>query len=527
METIFLYGPPGAGKSTLGRLLAERLNVAFTDLDDVIVARAGRSIPQIFADEGEAAFRLHELKALRAVAGQWRDGSPGPVQIPGQVVALGGGALLAPAARQAAESAGVVVCLQAQPATLLARLQADGETRPLLQGDAAERLMALLEARAAHYQSFPRQVDTSQLDVEQACWQAQVQAGRFHVRGMGQGYDVVVRPGVLAETGRMLSARGLKGPLVVVSDENVAPRYAGDLIESLRAAGYTASQVVIPPGEAAKTIDTIQLLWAAFVEARLERSSTVLALGGGVVGDMTGFAAATFLRGINWVNLPTTLLSMVDSSLGGKTGIDLPQGKNLVGAFYPPRLVLADPAVLGSLPESELRNGLAETVKHGVIADPDLFARCGRDWAALTADLDAVARQGMAVKVKVIEVDPYEQGLRQALNLGHTVGHGVELASDFQLSHGQAVAIGMVVETRLAEACGVAAPGLSAQIVSLLEGLGLPVAIPPGLDPQRILAAMNMDKKRAAGKQRFALPEAIGAVRVGVEIEDWQQRIFL
>jgi 3-dehydroquinate synthase len=267
-------------------------------------------------------------------------------------------------------------------------------------------------------------------------------------------------------------------------------------------------------------------MWAAFVEARLERSSTVVALGGGVVGDMTGFAAATFLRGINWVNVPTTLLAMVDSSLGGKTGIDLAQGKNLVGAFYPPRLVLADPTLLRSLPDSELRSGLAETIKHGVIDDPALFARCGQGWPALTANLDAVARQGMAVKVKVIEVDPYERGIRQALNLGHTVGHGVELASAFRLSHGEAVAIGMVVEARLAEACGVAEAGLAEELAVMLQSVGLPVSIPPELDRERIVAAMQMDKKRAAGKQRFALPERIGAVRVGVEVEDWQTLIF-
>jgi len=314
--------------------------------------------------------------------------------------------------------------------------------------------------------------------------------------------------------------------VVVVADENVAPLYAGRALVALQAAGYAASQVTIPAGEAAKTIETIGGLWAGFVQARLERSSTVVALGGGVTGDMTGFAAATFLRGIQWVNVATTLLAMVDSSLGGKTGIDLPQGKNLVGAFYPPRLVLADPQVLASLPEEELRSGLAETIKHGIIADPDLFARCEQGWAPLVADLDAVARQGMAVKVKVIEVDPYERGVRQALNLGHTLGHGGELASDFHLSHGQSVAIGMVVEARLAEEEGLAEPGLADRIAALLAQVGLPIASPAGLDQERIVNAMQMDKKRAAGKQRFALPERIGAVRVGVEIDDWQQRIF-
>ena len=443
------------------------------------------------------------------------------------MVALGGGALLTDEARQVAQAAGVVLCLQAQPEKLLARLRADGAARPLLEGDAPGRLQALLADRAALYNSFPRQVDTSLLDVESACWQAQVQVGRFHVRGMGAGYDVVVRPGGLADLGQMLMARGLHGPLVIIADDNVAPLYAGQVSAGLQSAGFMVSQIVIPAGEAAKTIDTIQALWTGFAAARLERGSTVIALGGGVVGDMTGFAAATFLRGINWVNVPTTLLAMVDSSLGGKTGIDLPQGKNLVGAFHPPQLVLADPNLLASLPADELRSGLAETVKHGVIADPYLFARCEQGLAVLTTDLDAVVRQGMAVKVKVIEVDPYEQGLRQALNLGHTVGHGVELASDFRLSHGQSVAIGMVVECRLAETSGLAETGLTARIAAVLQSLGLPVSIPPSLDPERIVSAMQMDKKRAAGQQRFALPERIGAVRVGVTIEDWQRQMFV
>lgn len=516
METIFLYGPPGAGKSTVGKYLADQLETAFLDLDTLIVEQAGRDIPRIFAEEGEEGFRRRELHALQTAAA---------AQPAGRVVALGGGALLADDARRAAEAAGVVLCLRADPETLLARLQDEAKTRPLLQGDAGARLRALLAARAGHYDSFGLQLDTTGLDIASACWKAQVLAGRFRVRGMGRGYDVVARPGLLGAVGSMMAARGLRGPVVLVTDENVGPLYERAVSESLAGAGFAVSCVVIPAGEAAKTIRTIENIWAAMVEARLERSSTVVALGGGVVGDMTGFAAATFLRGIRWVNIPTTLLAMVDSSLGGKTGIDLPQGKNLVGAFHPPSLVAADALVLQSLPAKELRGGLAETLKHGVIADPDLFARCSRGWDSLLADLPAVVRQGMAVKVRVIEEDPYEKGARQALNFGHTVGHGVELASDFQLSHGEAVAIGMAVETRMAEACGVAQPGLAAEIEAVLRGLELPERIPAGLDSERIFQAMQMDKKRSGGQQRFALPERIGAVRVGVVVEGWQQWI--
>jgi len=249
-------------------------------------------------------------------------------------------------------------------------------------------------------------------------------------------------------------------------------------------------------------------------------------LGGGVVGDLTGFAASAFLRGVAWVNLPTTLLAMVDSSLGGKTGVDLPQAKNLVGAFYPPRLVLADPSALHSLPDRELRGGLAEVIKHGVIGDEALFALCANGWQAVKENFDAIIRQGMAVKLKVIDEDPYERGLRQALNLGHTVGHGVELASDFRLSHGEAVSIGTVAEARLAESEGLAEEGLAAQIAAVLAGIGLPVATPADLSFERIIRAMQHDKKRAGGIVRFALPARVGEVRVGVIIEDWQKQVL-
>ncbi|OQY30916.1 MAG: 3-dehydroquinate synthase [Anaerolineaceae bacterium 4572_5.2] len=273
-------------------------------------------------------------------------------------------------------------------------------------------------------------------------------------------------------------------------------------------------------------MDSVQELWNAFLEAKIERGSTVVALGGGVVGDLAGFAAATFLRGVNWVNVPTSLLAMVDSSLGGKTGADLPQGKNLVGAFHAPRLVLVDPETLSTLPEVELRNGLAEVIKHGVIGAPELF----RDLTDLTGfqnlsglsglDWTEIVRRAMAVKIKIIEEDPYEQGLRQSLNFGHTIGHAVELASDFTLRHGEAVAIGMVAEARLAEEMGVAKSGLEKKITSTLRGLGLPTEIPPGLDEKRIQHALQRDKKKSGGVVRFALPVRVGEVRVGVEVRN-------
>jgi 3-dehydroquinate synthase len=253
--------------------------------------------------------------------------------------------------------------------------------------------------------------------------------------------------------------------------------------------------------------------------AGLDRKSTVVALGGGAIGDLAGFAASTFMRGVNWVVVPTTLLAMVDASLGGKTGFDLPEGKNLIGSFYPPKLVVADPRLLDTLPEAELISGLAEVVKHGIISDPELFLLCtrGLDW--VKKNREEVVKRAVAVKIKIIEEDPYERGFRAVLNLGHTVGHAVELVSGFRLRHGEAVSIGMVAEARLAERLTVAGKGLTEAIRAPLSQLGLPVRIPKNLSQQEIIRAMKVDKKKSNGVVRFALPVEIGKVEL-VEVRD-------
>jgi 3-dehydroquinate synthase len=302
--------------------------------------------------------------------------------------------------------------------------------------------------------------------------------------------------------------------------------YTQQLSAALQKSGISTHVIQIPPGEQHKHMATITALWDGFLEAGLERGSTVLALGGGVVGDLAGFAASTFLRGVNWVTIPTTLLAMVDASLGGKTGADLPQGKNLVGAFHSPRLVLADPETLSTLPEVELCSGLAEVVKHGVIADPVLFDLCAQGWGRIISDWSAVVRRGMAVKVKIIQADPYEKGLREALNLGHTIGHAVEKASGYNIRHGEAVSIGMVAEARLSEHIGMAGSGLVETLSATLEGLNLPTHVPSGLARKDILRAMTFDKKRAGGKIRFSLPVSIGDVRTGVEVEDLEEVLW-
>jgi 3-dehydroquinate synthase len=260
-------------------------------------------------------------------------------------------------------------------------------------------------------------------------------------------------------------------------------------------------------------------LWKSFLENGLDRKSTVIALGGGVVSDMAGFAAATYMRGINWICVPTTLLSMVDASVGGKTGFDLPEGKNLIGAFYPPKLVLADPSLLLTLSERELRSGMAEAVKHGIISDPELFAICNRGMDWVKDNLEEVVKRAIAVKIKVIEEDPYEKGIRAALNLGHTVGHAVELVSRFELRHGEAIAIGMAVEAAYAARVGLSTQGLVDAVQDSLSALDLPIAIPKEMPREEIIRAMRVDKKKNAKVIRFALPVEIGRVEL-VDVTD-------
>jgi 3-dehydroquinate synthase len=343
---------------------------------------------------------------------------------------------------------------------------------------------------------------------ERNAHQVQIALGRHHLSAMGE-YDVIV--GQVSN----LTNFPMQNP-IIVTDENVT-KFHLDKIK--QAVGSDAKEIIIPAGEEHKNLESISFLWKSFLEAGLDRKSTVIALGGGVVGDMAGFAASTYMRGVNWIAVPTTLLSMVDASLGGKTGFDLPEGKNLIGAFYPPKLVLADPQLLKTLPEAELISGMAEVVKHGIISDPELFALCARGLDWVKDNLEEVVKHAMAVKIKVIEEDPYERGFRAALNLGHTVGHAVELVSRFELRHGEAVAIGLVAETKYSARVGLATVGLVDAVTESLKALGLPIQIPEDMPREKIIHAMRMDKKKNAKAIRFALPVEIGRVEL-VDVTD-------
>lgn len=526
---IFLYGPPLSGKSTVGRYLSDSLALPFLDLDQIIENKSGSSIPEIFAAQGEAGFRALERAELTHLLD--RDWG---------VIALGGGALLDPQNRALVEAAGPILSLSADEGDLLDRVQSSSGDRPLLIDEDGEertqtRLAALLSERAKHYRSIPHQIPVTNKSPQDIAWEIQVHLGAFHVSGMipqknklsrlstrphPLGYDVRVILDSLDSLGDALQVNDLAGPVAVVSDENVADIYLSRVQKSINQAGFTSHPIVFPAGETSKTISTLSNIWQEFITARLERGSTVVALGGGVVGDLAGFAASAYMRGISWVILPTSILAMVDASLGGKTGADLPQGKNLVGAFYAPNFVLVDPRTLDSLPLDEVRSGMAEAVKAGVIADPILFGLCSLGIPGLEGRWSEVVRRAMAVKIQVIEADPYEAGIRKALNFGHTIGHAVEKVSGFTMRHGEAVSIGMVVEARLAERMGLAEHGLADEIENTLSILDLPTHIPTNLNKDSVLDAILVDKKRKGDQARFALPVRVGEVEANIVVPD-------
>lgn len=520
MTHIYLYGPPGSGKSTIGRLVAERLKMPFVDLDATIEAQAALAIPAIFTQRGESAFRDLESTALRQTAG----GAPA-------VVALGGGALLRPENRELAERTGYVLCLEADYETLAGRIkEAPNGVRPLLTPDANDvaPLAKLLQTRIAHYASFSRRVTVTNAPATITATHVQSVLGLYQISGMGNDYRIITGDPLLETLPTHLKDLAGSRRTIIVGDTNTMPLYGARYAAHLRSHGIECAEATIPAGETTKDINTVQTLWSAFLAAGIERGSLVIAIGGGVVGDLTGFAAATWLRGVRWIGVPTTLLAMVDSSMGGKTGADLPNGKNLIGAFHPPALVLADTSALRTLPVCELRCGLAEVIKHAIIDDPTLLTdlqhftflkELGENECCPTLPpanwLNTFVARAMAVKVRIIQEDPFERGRRAALNLGHTIGHGIEKATAFRVRHGEAVAIGTVLEARVAELMGLAPNGLAAQIADHFYSVGLPTTLPPDIDLPAVLEAITLDKKRAHGQVLFALPTAIGEVRTG------------
>ncbi len=330
-------------------------------------------------------------------------------------------------------------------------------------------------------------------------------------------YSVVIQPQGLQHLGEKCRQLKLGEKIIVVSNPVIFEHYGTTVVESLDAAGFQVNTCILPAGEQYKNFDSLQKIYDAAIDQQLERSSTLLALGGGVIGDMTGFAASSWLRGINFIQVPTSLLAMVDASIGGKTGINHPRGKNLIGAFYQPRLVMIDPEVLQTLPEREFRAGMAEVIKYGIIWDAELLAMLEKTeqldtLAALDLQLvSEILRRSAQAKVDVVSQDEKEAGLRAILNYGHTIGHAVESLTGYKVvNHGEAVAIGMVAAGKLAVAAQMWSQADTDRQDAVIQKTGLPTQLPIGMEIDQIVAALFLDKKVQAGRVRFVLPTKIG-----------------
>lgn len=345
--------------------------------------------------------------------------------------------------------------------------------------------------------------------------------------GLGdRGYPIFIEDGIMLTVGADLARRKIAKRYAVIADDNVARLYGTTLMRSLSEAGIAAEMLTFPQGEASKNLQVFAELASRLAQRGIDRKDGLIALGGGVTGDLTGFLAASYLRGIPFVQVPTTLLAQVDSSVGGKTGVDIPEGKNLVGAFYQPKAVYIDTAVLTTLPQIELLGGLAEVIKYGVIRDFDFFVFLERHLDKILC-LDQGSIQEMIytccrIKAEVVAEDERESNLRRILNFGHTIGHAVEAASDFAIIHGLAVAIGMVAALRLAVACELCKKSDAGRVAALINAFGLPTEIPPDLDRERIKRYLLTDKKTVGGSVFYVLPTAIGRVVITNEVSDEQ-----
>ncbi|HET7700798.1 MAG TPA: 3-dehydroquinate synthase [Candidatus Limnocylindria bacterium] len=503
---IFLVGPPGIGKSTLAPVLATRLAASVFEIDRAVERRARKSNKDTIEQDGIERFRDLESRALHGL----------PATPAWCVVDTGGGTPLRTENRKRMRELGLIVGLRAPLARVTAGIAATMAKRPdqsLSPRDRARHALSDPERKAAY-----RDVDVT-FDVGGAspdetadaivAWLAASRGLRVDVGE--RRAPIVIRAGLLDVVGTYVAELGWTGRVALVTEPTAGARLAGRVRASLVGAGLDVTVVPAPTGEAAKTIGAVASLWHAFAEAGIGRDGGVVALGGGSIGDAAGFAAATYLRGVPVVQVPTTLLAMVDASIGGKTAIDIAAGKNLVGAFHSPAAVLVDPVALATLPRRQRSAGLAEVIKTAFLVDRESVAHVERAIpgvlaGALGPTLTAVTL-AVEVKASVVTADPLEHGLRALLNFGHTMGHAYEAASRYRVTHGEAVALGMVYACALAERLGLAPVALRADVERLLTKAGLPVR---GRIPPAAWTLLARDKKVRAGKVRWVLPRRIG-----------------
>lgn len=515
MRNIVLIGFMGTGKSEVGKLLAQRLGWTFIDTDRRVEAKERATIAQIFARRGEPYFREVESRVITDVAAR-RD----------TVIATGGGAVLRPENMMHLRRHGWIVSLIASADVLQQRLS-DAKNRPLLKGDVRGNVSRLLDQRRPLYRDADLLIDVAQAAPAKVVEAIITFLGKrerrvLAVRLDSRSYPIYVGDGILPLLPVDLAALKAGGKAALVSHRAVLRSAGSRLGTTLRAWGYDATTVEVPAGEESKGLTVVSHLLTRLARERFDRSSTIIALGGGVIGDLAGFVAATYMRGIRLIQIPTTLLAMVDSSIGGKTGVNHAGVKNLIGAFYQPSAVVADVRLLGTLPDRELRSGLAEVIKTAVIGDTVLFEYLERHLSAIlrrdTEPLIEVIARCAAFKARVVEADEREQGERRILNYGHTIGHAVEAASGLgRLTHGEAISIGMALEANIAQRLGSVDAVTVERQNGLLSRAGLPVA-PRGVNRRALWRALALDKKRFDGVLRAPLLVGIGEVRREQEV---------
>lgn len=545
VERIFLIGPTGCGKTTVGATVAELLGWSFIDIDEAIARTTGRSIPDIFASEGEPRFRELESAALQRAAGDAH-----------VVVATGGGVGERPENLERLHAAGWVVALDAAPETALRRLMLAarasgipiGQARPMLaSGVPLARLRTLYDRRQSWYTDADERIATDSVAAELVA--ARVIAGllmrdklpaagvtpqtRQVATANGGTYDAIVAWGGLKAIGEHLSSLRLPPRLHIIADATVAALYAPFLNESLRAAEFEPEILTVPSGEASKSREQLARIHDWLIDRRAERAEAVVAFGGGVIGDLAGFAAATYMRGVPVIQVPTSLLAQVDASIGGKVAIDHPRGKNLLGAFHQPRMVLADPAVLLTLPPRQRIEGWAEVIKHGVALDGAYFERLEREADDLFVlhppSVTDVVAGSVALKAGVVEGDERESegGRRHLLNYGHTIAHAIEAVAGYgSWLHGEAVAAGMVAEARLGARLGITPPEVVERQEEVLARFELPIDL-EGIPAQALLRAALWDKKVRGGKVRWVLPTGLGSATLVSDIAEDDVRAAL
>ena len=529
MRHVFLVGLSGSGKSTVGRILAQRLGRPLLDIDALIENEYGARIPGIISRHGEGYFRALESDIL-ARAAQQRDPA---------IIATGGGIIIRPENRALMAEMGVRVFMQIEPQAALERLQNQHareialgltpELRPMISGpDPLANLQALLTIREAWYKEAELTCVALGKSAEQVAQEIIIMLTNFenqntpapitrHVH-IDAGYDAVVDWGGIKRLPKYLTDLQLPPRVFLITDSNIRTVYAEPVIQNLQASGFEPHIYSIPAGEASKSQQQVNALYDWLLENRAERREAIIALGGGVVGDLVGFVAATYLRGVPLIQVPTSLLAQVDAAIGGKTGINHPKGKNLIGAFYHPRLMLADPSTLLTLPERSRTEGWAEVVKYGIILDAELFDLLEANANALRtfspppiALLCQIIARCIDLKVSVIEEDEREQGRRAILNYGHTVGHALENASGYgEWLHGEAVSLGMVVAASIAQEAGMFTANDAVRQNHLLAALGLPVEYRGSVQAQDILLTMQLDKKVVGKRVRWIMPTRIG-----------------